>query len=549
MEFSNDIFISYAHIDNQPLVKDTDGWVSQFHHALEVRVDQLLGHKSSIWRDLKLEGNDYFGDKIVDQLPGVAVLVSVLSPRYVHSDWCIRELDTFCQVSDQTGGLRVGEKTRIFKILKTPVPMDEHPANIRAVLGYEFFTIDPDTGRARELNKVFGGEAERAFWFKLDDLAQDMCHLLHQLEDDTAQPCLAADTSPTFTAEVLPDAVFIASCSFDLKEQQEAIRRDLTGLGVRVFPEGPLPDNTAERSRLVAEILGLCAMSIHPLGRHYGSLLEGADHSAAAQDNQLAQAREEQGGFSRLVWIPPGLQAEDQLQYDLISAQRSNPRLEYGADLLEGPLEDLKTQIHELLKANKQASAKRAAEPKPISAPLLPVRSAPVQLTPVPAAPVQPVQASSPLSPSTQAQAQAEADQYAGDDLQCIYLICDATDMDSINELADCLFDAGFEVILPVFEGDEAEVREDHEDSLCRADAVLIYYARGNDLWLKRKLRELRKSDGQRRSVPLKAKSILVAPPHSRDKQWLRTREALVIQQPDAFSRELLDPFLAQLRR
>jgi len=100
-----------------------------------------------------------------------------------------------------------------------------------------------------------------------------------------------------------------------------------------------------------------------------------------------------------------------------------------------------------------------------------------------------------------------------------------------------------------VFEGDEAEVREDHEDSLCRADAVLIYYARGNDLWLKRKLRELRKSDGQGRSAPLKAKSILVAPPHSRDKQWLRTREALVIQQPGAFSRELLDPFLAQLRR
>jgi len=466
----------------------------------------------------------------------------------VHSDWCIRELDTFCQASDQTGGLRVGEKTRIFKVLKTPVPVNEHPANIRSVLGYDFFTIDPDTGRTRELNKVFGGEAERAFWFKLDDLAQDLCYLLHRLEAGPAQSSLPVDTLPTVLAAPLPDAVFIASCSFDLKEQQEAIRRDLSGLGVRVLPEGPLPESAAERSQLISAMLGQCAMSIHPLGKHYGSLLEGADHSAIAQDNLLAQVREEQGGFSRLVWIPAGLQAEDQPQYDLIAAQRNNPRLEYGADLIEGSLEDLKTQIHELLKSHKQATAKRLPEPGLSSVPQLltqPLAQPADQTTEQPA-PIQPVK--TPLIP-TPTQTAADNDQHPDDELQCIYLICDALDMDSINELADCLFDAGLEVILPVFEGDEAEVREDHEDSLCRADAVLIYYASGNDLWLKRKLRELRKCEGQGRSAPLRAKSILVAPPHSRDKQWLRTREALVIQQPDTFSRELLDPFLAQLQR
>ena len=48
MQFSNDIFISYAHIDNQPLIQDTEGWVSQFHHALEVRVDQLLGELGNL---------------------------------------------------------------------------------------------------------------------------------------------------------------------------------------------------------------------------------------------------------------------------------------------------------------------------------------------------------------------------------------------------------------------------------------------------------------------------------------------------------------------
>lgn len=62
MKFENDIFISYAHIDDQPLVEGKKGWVSNFHRALEIRLAQLLGRRSRIWRDPKLQGNDVFAD-------------------------------------------------------------------------------------------------------------------------------------------------------------------------------------------------------------------------------------------------------------------------------------------------------------------------------------------------------------------------------------------------------------------------------------------------------------------------------------------------------
>jgi len=527
MDFENDIFISYAHIDNQPLVKDTDGWVSQFHHALEVRVDQLRGIKSSVWRDLKLQGNDFFDDSIIDQLPNVAVLVSVMTPRYVHSEWCTKELDEFCHASAKTGGLRFGDKTRIFKVLKTPVPINEHPNNIRNVLGYEFYVVDPNSGRARELNEVFGGEAEREFWVKLDDLAQDLCQLLDQLERDPADHA-ASDKDKT--------TVYVASASYDIKEQYDSIRRDLLGQNVRVLPDQPLPLNIDELIPFLKENLAQCHLSIHPIGKLYGVIPEGSTHSLIALQNELAIEREQQGSFSRLVWIPQDLEVEDEHQQQFIESLRSDPRIQFGGDLLETPLEDLKTQVSEVLSSHsKQATSANSA-----------INETPAQAH----APFTPSAPSMPASSSTQTTSteQTSAGLIEADEFISIYLICDAPDLDEITPVADCLFDLGFEVILPVFEGDEAEVREDHEDNLCRADAVLIYYGQVKELWLHRKLREIRKSAGLGRTQPFRSNAILV-PPNPQRKQWLRSHEALVIHQPDTFKADLLDPFISALKQ
>jgi hypothetical protein len=54
--FKSYIFISYAHLDNQPLSKGKGGYVSLLHERLSLRVGQLLGDKNiRIWRDKKLE--------------------------------------------------------------------------------------------------------------------------------------------------------------------------------------------------------------------------------------------------------------------------------------------------------------------------------------------------------------------------------------------------------------------------------------------------------------------------------------------------------------
>src|SRR5262245_49676968 len=107
--FQYDVFISFAHIDNETLSKEQEGWIAMLHRALQVRLAQLLGENPEIWRDPKLQGNDAFNQEILSTLLKARVLVSVLSPRYVKSDWCRKELQEFIHAADRSGGVFINK--------------------------------------------------------------------------------------------------------------------------------------------------------------------------------------------------------------------------------------------------------------------------------------------------------------------------------------------------------------------------------------------------------------------------------------------------------
>ena len=123
MHYDGDAFISYAHLDNIGLAEGQKGWIEGLQRALEIRVAQLLGKHTEVWWDPKLQGNDVFAETLIERLRRVAALVPVLSPRYVKSEWGRKELVAFIEAAREQGGLTVGDKSRIFKVLKTPVPL------------------------------------------------------------------------------------------------------------------------------------------------------------------------------------------------------------------------------------------------------------------------------------------------------------------------------------------------------------------------------------------------------------------------------------------
>ena len=110
MNFEQNVFISYAHIDDQPLTPGEKGWISRFHASLKALLSMRIGREAKIWRDEKLQGNDVFSDEIVAQFKQSAVLVSIVTSRYLNSEWCTREAREFCQSAQQAGRLVVGNK-------------------------------------------------------------------------------------------------------------------------------------------------------------------------------------------------------------------------------------------------------------------------------------------------------------------------------------------------------------------------------------------------------------------------------------------------------
>jgi len=118
--YDNDVFISYGHIDNQPFGDPGGGWVDIFHEHLQNFVNVHVGHRAKVWRDKRLTGGEIFSDEIEQQLRSSAVLVSVISPAYMQSEWCNRELVGFAKAAQDRGSLRVGNLQRVVKVLRLP---------------------------------------------------------------------------------------------------------------------------------------------------------------------------------------------------------------------------------------------------------------------------------------------------------------------------------------------------------------------------------------------------------------------------------------------
>lgn len=471
VDFENDIFISYAHIDNQTFTEGQVGWISDFHKFLEIRLTQLRGEQVRILRDLKLQGNDCINGEIVAQLPTIALLVSILSPRYVKSTYCVQELQEFCNCGNETGGIRVtGHKSRIFKVIKTPVPPEQQPQELQTLLGYEFYEIDQE-GRPHEFNKMFGSNWEIKYWAKLNDLAYDISVLLENFQHKQVE-----EVSPNTIKPVKQTGttIYLAETTSDLNEARDKVKRELQQRGHIVLPDQPLLYNP-NFSEVVGKNLEDCKLSIHLVGKYYGIIPEGLEQSMVELQYSLAKQNEQHNSdFSYLVWIPNELKASEPRQLEFIQYLQDEP------ELLQTTLEDLKTIIQDKLNPCQQSS-----EPKIIE------------------------------DESTHTQ---------------IYLICDQRDLENTEPVEEYLWSQEWEVIPSIFEGNEAEVRQYHQESLRDCDAVLIYYGEGSELWLRTQLRELQKAAGYGRNKPMLAKAVYVAEPTTQQKQRFRTRQATVIK-------------------
>ena len=507
--FETDLFLSYGHLDNSAAVVDDQRWIDRFHRDLESRVSQYLGSSVTAWRDNHLRGNEVFSEEIETKVQHAGALIPVVSPRYLKSDWCQREFSAFVRAVEHSGGMKIGTKSRVFKVIKTLVDLKEQPAIMRNVLGYEFYVLD-DKGRPKELPDWDPApDAEKRYLTRVDDLAYDLHLLLKDLKaseierDTKGHPEHDTDHNtehntehnqqavPSLASSPTPRRIYLAETTRELADTRDQIRRELLAFGFEVVPDQPLPDEAKELKDKVSNWLDSCCLSLHLIGARYGLVPEGDEETRSTiwLQQQLAAERHSKD-FQCVLWIAPGTEVTDGRQQGFLQSLQAQLETESRFELLKTPLQELKNFVFDRLK------------PAPESRDISPVAA------------------------------------------MRLYLMCEKRDSAAIAPIRDALNQRGIQVDLPLWDGDQTDIRQDHEAILQDCDGVLIYYGAASEAWVREKIRDLRRARGLGRSRPFAIQSIYIGPEETEAKKLYSNLELVVVRNFATFAPVFLNPIV-----
>jgi hypothetical protein len=477
MRFDIDVLIVFADSDNEATAKNEPGWVTQFKKFLELMLTQVLGEKPNIM--LKSEHDNITSPK----LDNAAVQISILSKDFIQSGKCLDHLEAFYKATESGPSI-----PRIFKVFKSPLAVLEQPPRLRELLGYEMYSIDPDSGEIREYTDYFSTDAERQYWMKMVDLTYDIYDTLLVIRGTGKQ---------AETINYKRKTIYLAETGHDLSVQRNIIKRELQRHGYHVLPNQTLPGTFSELERIVKRDLDKSNLSIHLIGSAYGEIPEGSDKSVVDLQNKLsaertAQAKAAKQDFSRLIWIPTNLTNASERQKSFIENIKRDVEAQEGAEILQTSLEDFKNIMREEL----MEAVEKTASPES-----------------------------------------------AG---KSVYLMHDRIDHVAVKPFIDMIKDAGFEVLIPEFEGELLELRQKHIENLRKLDAAIIYKGKVNEQWVRMKALDLLKAPGFGRKKPIVAKAILTTPGSGVNAESFRTQNLRVIEGDQQRSLESLKTFLKE---
>jgi len=484
MSFEHDAFISYAHLDNEPLPTKEYGWVTLFHNTLRQRLKGPLGREPAVWRDPKLQGNDVFNDEINNQLGRAAVFVSVLSPRYIRSKPCSDEITSFYKTATKADRIVIGNKCRIFKILKVPLgSSDSLPAGVAdlagKMLGFQFYRLD-ENNVPIELDPAFSEALGQEFLRSVNTVAWNIKELIEQLTTESG-------------ATPSKGIVYLAECARDRREAREMIQAELKRLGYTVLPDRELSANETEYIAEVEEMLSRSALSVHFVGDAYGESVGATEKSIVMLQNEAAVRVSRKGRLRRIISLPALAKGATLPQQTFITALHTEADLQFGADLITGGVQDLKSAIAASLKQ---------------------------------------LETSTGDSPET-------------DETQ-VFVMCDPRDTLDAVPLIKSLVAHGAQVDSTVSMGEASQVREANHQLMMNADAIVLFYGAGDDTWRFFQQNEIKKIRGLRRNDPPVVFTYLAAPSTEKKQALAATGNAL-IDGLEGFSEASLRPLLKAL--
>lgn len=231
--YRNDVFISYAHADNEPLSGAQKGWVTTFAHNLNILLSRLLPTDASIWMDHReLKSNVPLTQSIMDALGQTATFVVVVSTRYLSSEWCRREREGFLRLMRA----RTGAGFRIFAVEMDDLKNETLPGELKDLLFRPFWVKEWDSPVARTLGLPVPNPQEQDYYTRLSRLSYELADELKRLNASADAP--PHDLAPACVASHTDKAtIYLAEVTDDLDDRREEVKDYLHQAGHSVLPE------------------------------------------------------------------------------------------------------------------------------------------------------------------------------------------------------------------------------------------------------------------------------------------------------------------------
>jgi len=486
--YENDVFISYAHADNDPIVSGKPGWVDYFEDLLRKRVKVRLRGEIQFFRDQQLRLYGKFSDQLADKLAGSAVLICIPSPNYVESDWCLWELEQFCR---RTGS------DRVIKVVKTH--FDEQGLKpdaksllkqVEHVLDSRFYARNESTGFIEDLLPEINPEHMLVFLQKIEVVAQNLVELFKKLSKST--PSSATSTTASHIEQAAEASapssivVYLAEPAKGLETEYNSIKSELLQFNYRVLPDQPLPLDAKELTNTVRRHLQEAKLFVHLIGAKYGVRPDGDDRSVPHIQYDLAAELDAQ---RQIVWLPTDLKPENKNQEEFVAHIKN-----HSPNYWQTKLEDLKTAIQKKLQPPGANGWEENGEGDPVN----------------------------------------------------VCLFCHEQDMNSVKPLYSHLtINETFNVKLPL---KDAQSLQNHKQLLQSSDAVLLYYGVADEDWFVNIWRQIQRHISAGRTKPILAKAIYTGYPPTTEKDLLDSDDPVIIRNYGQFTPNALAPFIEKIR-
>jgi hypothetical protein len=301
-----DYFSSYAHDDDRPPRGESAGWVSVFMEGLESALKKLgLRDGFNPFTDRStLRGADDLDQQIIDALSRTDLLITLLSPSYFSSKYCMREQEIFVSKNGLDASIIVAELDR-------PNEDDMAGLSFKNRRGIQFWTRG-EGGYTMPMAYPVPQPTDRDFYQRIYELALEVAESIKTRRKAASQspaPLPAAVAAPS------QSQVVVAEVTEDLDKRREQVVWRLKDAG---HPHIVLDSYGLSTEDFVAQIDGNLAGATHfvqLLGSHAGRARPGAPNGFSRLQYDRAQARSDR--LQIMQWRDPLLDPKsfDDLQF------------------------------------------------------------------------------------------------------------------------------------------------------------------------------------------------------------------------------------------